>query len=77
MQQNVTTGGGGDLCGLLVKQTDEGNLSWNSGSAEQQQAAPTIVSVVTHLSHCGGHEERKDEVSQQRRKDNGGVDSLK
>lgn len=77
MQQNVTTGGGGDLCGLLVKQTDEGNLSWGLGSAEQRQAAPTIVSVVTHLSHCGGHEERKDEVSQQRRTDNREVDGIK
>lgn len=35
MQQNVTTGLGGDLCGLLAKQTDEGNLSCGSCFAEQ------------------------------------------
>lgn len=35
MQQNVTTGLGGDLCGLSAKQTDEGNLSCGSRFAEE------------------------------------------
>lgn len=34
MQQNVTTGLGGDLCGPPAKQTDEGNLSCGSCFAE-------------------------------------------
>lgn len=38
MQQNVTTGLGGDLCGLPAKQTDEGNLSCSSRFAELQRA---------------------------------------
>lgn len=61
MQQNVTTGLGGDLCGLLAKQTDEGNLSCGVCSAEQGSAAPTIVSVVSHLSRNGGREEGERE----------------
>lgn len=59
MQQNVTTGLGGDLCGLLAKQTDEGNLSCGMCSAEQGSAAPAIVSVVSHLSRHDGHEEKE------------------
>ena len=72
MQQNVTIGLGGDLCGLLAKQTDEGNLSCSLSSIERgggAAAAPTIVSVVTHLSRYGGQEGRKDGMSQQRRRE--------
>lgn len=61
MQQNVTTGLGGDLCGLLAKQTDEGNLSCGLRFAERGgTAAPTIVNNASHLSRHGGHEERRD-----------------
>ena len=69
MQQNVTTGLGGDLCGLLAKQTDEGNLSCGVCSAEQGSTAPTIVNVVSHLSRHSGHEERKDGKGRQERRE--------
>lgn len=52
MQQNVTTGLGGDLCGLLAQQTDEGNLSCGSCSAEQGQPRPLLLasSVTCHAA---------------------------
>lgn len=52
MQQNVTTGLGGDLCGLLAKQTDEGNLSCGLCSAEQGQPHPLLLasSVTCHAA---------------------------
>lgn len=49
-QQNVTTGLGDDLCGLLAKQTDEGNLSCCLCSTEQGQPRPLLLasSVTCH-----------------------------
>lgn len=45
MQQNVTNGLGGDLCGLLAKQTDEGNLSCSFWSIEQGQPHPLLLAL--------------------------------
>lgn len=52
MQQNVTPGLGADLCGLLAKQTDEGNLSCGLCSAEQEQPHPLLLasSVTCHAA---------------------------
>lgn len=78
MQQNVTTGLGGDLCGPLAKQTDEGNLSCRSCFAEQGLPQPTIVSVASHLSLQGGHGKRRDKGSRQgRRGEEGAEDDVK
>lgn len=51
-QQNVTNGLGGDLCGLLAKQTDEGNLSCSLCSIEQGQPRPLLLalSVTCHAA---------------------------
>lgn len=45
MQQNVTNGLGGDLSGLLAKQTDEGNLSCSLCSIEQGQPHPLLLAL--------------------------------
>lgn len=52
MQQNVTTGLGGDLCGLLAKQTDEGNLSCGLRFAEQGLPHPLLLAspVTCHAT---------------------------
>lgn len=52
MQQNVTTGLGGDLCGLLAKQTDEGNLSCGLCFAEQGLPHPLLLAppVTCHAT---------------------------
>lgn len=45
MQQNVTTGLGGDLSGPLAKQTDEGNLSCSLCFAEQGLPHPLLLAL--------------------------------
>lgn len=84
MQQNVTTGLGGDLCGLLAKQTDEGNLSCGLRFAEQGggAAAPTIVSDASHLSRHSRHEEtrgvdRRGDTEREGGAENGDVTTAK
>lgn len=52
MQQNVTTGLGGDLRGRLAKQTDEGNLSCGLCFAEQGLPHPLLLAspVTCHAT---------------------------
>lgn len=63
-QQNVTDGLGGDLCGLLAKQTDEGNLSCRSCSAEQGLPRPLLLALSVTCHAAVG----RDEMSQHRRR---------
>lgn len=63
-QQNVTDGLGGDLCGLLAKQTDEGNLSCRLCSTEQGQPRPLLLALSVTCHAAVG----RDEMSQHRRR---------
>lgn len=51
-RQNVTTGLGDDLCVLLAKQSDEGNLSCGSRSAQHGRPRPLLLasSVTCHTA---------------------------
>lgn len=80
-RQNVTTGLGDDLCVLLAKQSDEGNLSCGSRSAEHGRPRPLLLaSSVTCHTAVGtdrgmptGGEERGELRRRRRRRCSGGT----